>query len=148
MKKIKTNFCFYLTINPVDFHNNFNNTKHIVNLGLQKIEDCPKIYADSSAMILPTLIETFSASYPEAMKMKCPILPSDLDFARDICKDAALYFDPFDAKDIVNKIVELMDNKSLQVDFINKGSFLISEFETSKSRSVKYLNIFKKITNN
>lgn len=35
---------------------------------------------------MPTVLEVFSATYPEAMAL--PIVTSDLDFARDICDNA------------------------------------------------------------
>ena len=73
------------------------------------VENCPKLYNQADAMFLPTLLETFSASYPEAMKMERPILTSDLDFAKDICGDAALYFNPLDSYDIANKIKTIND---------------------------------------
>ena len=60
--------------------------------------ECPSLYRECDAMFLPTLAECFSASYAEAMKMEKPIVTTDLGFARSVCGDAALYFDPTDAR--------------------------------------------------
>ena len=51
-------------------------------------------------MILPTLLESFSATYIEAMFHGKTILTSDLDFARDVCGEAAFYFDPLNPQSI------------------------------------------------
>ena len=55
-------------------------------------------------MFLPTFLECFSASYAEAMLMKKPIITSNLGFAQNVCKDAAVYFDPCNPEDIIDKI--------------------------------------------
>ena len=38
------------------------------------IRECPSLYEQCDFMFLPTLLECFSASYAEAMKMRRPIL--------------------------------------------------------------------------
>ena len=73
----------------------------------------PMCTAQSDAMLLPTMLECFSASYPEAMVMKKPVLTSDLSFARSICGNAAIYFNPFDPADIADKIIGLVNDKTL-----------------------------------
>ena len=95
-------------------------------------------------MFLPTLLETFSASYPEAMKMKKPILTSYLDFALDICGDAALYFDPTSAEDIADKILMLSVDENLYQNLVSQGTERLKKFETPESRVKKYMEIFEK----
>ena len=68
------------------------------------------LYKSSNAMLLPTLIESFGIPYVEAMSLGVPILTSDLDFAHDVCGNAASYFDPFNAKDILNKMRDIVNN--------------------------------------
>lgn len=141
------NVVFYLTIESEIFSRFFKDDMSIVNLGPQLLEECPKLFMESDAMILPTLLETFSASYPEAMKMNVPILTSDLDFARDICKDAALYFNPLDPKDIADKIIQIMQNKTLRNHLIQNGRERLKIFETSTSRAEKYVHICNRVLN-
>ena len=77
-------------------------TDRILNLGPVDLEDLPNVYRASDALFLPTLLESFSGTYLEAMHYGLPILTTDLDFARNICRDAALYFDPENLDGIVN----------------------------------------------
>lgn len=63
--------------------------------------------ADASALLLPTLVESYGLIYLEAMACGRPILTSDRDFARWMCGDTALYFDPMDAGSIVQAIAAL-----------------------------------------
>jgi glycosyltransferase involved in cell wall biosynthesis len=94
---------------------------------------------------LPTLLEVFSASYPESMKMKKPILTSNYSFAKDVCKDAVLYFNPLDANDIVEKIEMIYKDENLYKELIKKGSERLRFFETAKSRAEKYIKIMEKL---
>jgi glycosyltransferase involved in cell wall biosynthesis len=92
-------------------------------------------------MFLPTLLECFSASYAEAMKMGLPILTSDLKFAREVCGDAAVYFDPVNAGDIAEKILELYDNPENQARMRARGFRRLKDFGTSQERAARYLEI-------
>jgi glycosyltransferase involved in cell wall biosynthesis len=137
---------FYITIDNESYEKIFKGLEDkVINLGSVETKYCPSLYEQCDALFLPTLLESFSASYPEAMKMKKPILTSNLSFAHSICKDAALYFDPLDPKDIAQKIIKLSQNRNLQEDLINKGLNQLQNFETAKSRAIKYLKICKQI---
>lgn len=118
---------------------------YIINHGLLKVAECPAFVFRFDAMFLPTLLECFSASYPEAMLMGKPILTSDLGFATSVCEDAALYFNPVDAKDIAKKMVELVSNSNLYVDLQNKGFKRLEAFNKPEIRAKKYLEILRKI---
>lgn len=138
---------FVLTIDKKSYELLFNDFKeYIINLEPISSELCPSAYEQSDALFLPTLLETFTASYPEAMKMNKPILTSNLSFAKDICKDAALYFEPLDSLDIANKIIELSLDKSLQKTMIIKGAECLRKFETAESRARNYVEIFEHIS--
>lgn len=137
---------FYVTLEEDVFSKIFKNKKDcIVNLGTVDINACPNLYSLSSAVFLPTLLETFSASYPEAMIMNKPILTSKLSFAKELCGDAALYFDPFNPKSIAEMIIDLSKNKSLYINQITKSQNRTKTFISGKDRTLRYLDIFEKI---
>lgn len=108
-------------------------------LGKISIEQCPSLYKQCDAMFLPTLLECFSASYAEAMRMERPILTSDLGFAHSLCKDAACYFNPTSAEDIADNIYQLATNKELQQSLVAKGKQLLSDFDNAEQRVQKLI---------
>ena len=116
---------------------------NIVFLGKVNIDQCPNIYQQSDFMFLPTLLECFSASYPEAMRMETPILTSDLPFARGLCGNSAVYFNPLSSSDISEKIVALAKNKVLQQELIEQGKEQLKTFDNSAARAKKYLRIIE-----
>lgn len=66
----------------------------IVNVGAVPMADVPALYQQVDALLLPTLLESFSGTYVDAMHHGVPVFTSDCDFARDVCGPAAFYFDP------------------------------------------------------
>ena len=123
----------------------FNGSNYISNLGPINPQETYKIYAEADALFMPSLLETFSANYPEAMKMELPIICSDFDFSRDICGDAALYFDAQNPLDIAEKIIELIANKELQQQLVAAGKKRLEKLETPESRAIKLLNLLTEI---
>ncbi|MFA5864694.1 MAG: glycosyltransferase [Phycisphaerae bacterium] len=103
-------------------------SEYIVNVGFLKQTDLANYYYNSDALILPTFLESFSGTYLEAMQFEVPILTSDLDFAHNICGDAALYFNPWSASEVVDKIILLKENIELRKTLVNNGKKQISTF--------------------
>ena len=137
-KKIK----FILTLPQDLFIKNFESSNDLIlNIGPIALNDCPYIYSKSDALFLPTLVETFTASYPEAMVMNKPILTSDYAFSRTVCRDAALYFDPYDINDVMTKILEITSNKDLCDSLIKKGIFCVNSMPNFKDMTKKYLDV-------
>jgi glycosyltransferase involved in cell wall biosynthesis len=119
--------------------------KYIINTGYIRPEDCPALYAECDFMFMPTLLECFSATYAEAMVMRKPILTSNLGFAHTVCKDAALYFDPLNAREILDKMHQLIGSPALQQQLIDKGVDNLTQFSSATQRAVQFLNICNKL---
>ncbi len=95
--------------------------EQIVNLGAIEQSDIPSYFKNCHALVLPTLLESFSTTYLEAMHCGLPILTSDLDFARDVCGEAALYFDPWSAESTEKAIVRLRGDPRLRSELAEAG---------------------------
>ncbi len=78
-------------------------------------------FEHSDGMFFPTLLESFSGTYIEAMHFGCPTITSDLDFAHEICGDAAIYCDPWSPESIKNTILRLKNEPHLREDLVEKG---------------------------
>lgn len=113
----------------------------IINVGFVPSKEGPSLYKECDIMFLPTLLECFSASYAEAMIMQKPIITSDMGFAHCVCKDAAVYFNPVDANDIADKLINLIDDKNLQVSLVEKGTEQLKQFGTSEDRAKGVLEL-------
>ncbi len=76
----------------------------VTNLGSVPHHRVPSLLAASSALFLPTNMETFGLPFAEAMAARIPVLTSDREFARWICGETAIYFEPADPISVANAI--------------------------------------------
>ncbi len=76
----------------------------ITNLGPLPSSEVMGALRASTALFLPSLAESFGLIYLEAMACGTPILTSDRDFARWMCGNLAVYFDPLDPVSIVDSV--------------------------------------------
>lgn len=67
----------------------------IENLGVLGSEELPSVYKSAGMVISPSVVETFSATYAEAILSGKYLAVADICSSREICKKAALYFNPF-----------------------------------------------------
>jgi len=138
------NFRFVLTLNREDYRNmSEEQARHILFLGRVSIYQVPSLYKQSDLMFMPTLMECFTATYPESMRMGIPVLTSDMPFATDVCGDAARYFDPLSPRSIGEAIHTLATSELLRSELSEKGQKRLEHFENAQSRALKYIEILK-----
>ena len=73
-------------------------------------EELSSLYKNALALVLPSLMEGFGLTTLEAMANKCLVLASGIPSIREICGDAAIYFNPFDIKDMTQKMKDVYLN--------------------------------------
>jgi glycosyltransferase involved in cell wall biosynthesis len=93
----------------------------IVNVGRLRQSQLAPYFRACQGLLMPTLLESFSGTYLEAMHFGLPILTSDLDFAQAICGPAALYFDPRSPAAMKDAILKLKNDPALGRELINAG---------------------------
>ena len=71
--------------------------------------DLEALNQNAYAFVYPSLNEGFGYPPLEAMKYGVPVAASGTSSIPEICGDAALYFDPYNASEIKNRIIQLMD---------------------------------------
>ncbi len=111
----------------------------IYNYGPMPVVDGPTLYRSCHIAFLPSLLETFSANYPEAMATGRPIITTDLDFARDACKQAALYYQPMCAVSAANAVLRLCSNEALWTVLVREGKRVLRELPTPQRKYQQYV---------
>lgn len=112
----------------------------IVNVGPIPVSRGPELYRTSHIMFLPSVLETFSANYPEAMAMGIPIVTTDLGFAREICGAAASYYTPMDANAAARAISEICHNQELWRALVSNGKRVLRTLPTQETKYELYKN--------
>ena len=112
-------------------------------LGAVPIRRCPSLYRQSSMMFLPTLVECFTASYPEAMRMRVPVVTTDLSFAHGICGEAAEYFSPTDPAAAGEAIFRVATDPERRARLVAAGTEKLRSFDDSRTRARKFIRLIE-----
>lgn len=105
-----------------------------------------ELYKDTDFVLLPTVAEASTAVYPESFISHKVLLTSKVDFALELCGDAAIYFDPYDALDIAKQIIYIVNSPMLQKNLVEKGlSQLQKSYLTPKDKWLKQKELILKL---
>jgi len=102
------------------------------NMGLEKSvlfygevsdEELSALYKNALALVIPSLMEGFGLPALEAMANKCLVLASDIPALREVCVDAAIYFNPSKTEEIAQKMTSVLHSNDTYhySDKIKKG---------------------------
>ena len=120
-------------------------SSNIDNRGPIAVADAPKLFDECDVCFFPTVLEVFSATYPESMSRQIPIVTSDLPFARDACGNAALYFQPDDATDAAKAVLRVIDDQELASCLIANGVKRLAQLPTPKDKYDAYVSILREL---
>ncbi|MDI3463015.1 MAG: hypothetical protein OJF50_001836 [Nitrospira sp.] len=118
----------------------------IVNIGPVPVSRGPEVYRTSHILFLPSVLETFSANYPEAMAMGVPIVTTDLGFAREVCREAASYFEPMNARDAACAIGDLCKDEMLWKSLVSRGKGILQALPTQEKKYELYTNCIRDLS--
>lgn len=115
--------------------------KDIVFLGGIPVTECPNLYEQCDVVFQPSLLECFSAVYPEAMRMQKPIITTDLGFAHSLCGEAALYYDALSPESFGEAIYRLAHDNKLRGKLIKAGEIQLKSYDNYEERAKKLIGI-------
>lgn len=138
-------FRFILTIPEVDLYIPERVKSNFLLIGKVDVAECPNLYQQSDIMILPSLLECFSATYPEAMKMEVPIVTTDLEFAKGLCGDAACYYNAIDSVSAAEAIYRVATDKDYAKQLVENGKKQLLTYDNYEKRVDKLIRILEDI---
>lgn len=104
----------------------------ILFLGFITDEQLVALYKRAQGYIFPSFAEGFGLPLLEAMAMGTPVVSSNATSLPEIGGDAALYFDPYNVDDMVEKISHILNDQKLRKSLIEKGSKRYQKFSWEK----------------
>jgi len=102
-------------------------------LGYVDAEELAWLYREARIVAFPSLYEGFGLPAIEALWAGSPLLCSDIPVLREVAGDAALYAPVDQAEEFAQRIVEIIENRALACDLIEKGRARAQEFQWSLS---------------
>lgn len=105
-------------------------TRQVVFLGFVPIETIYSMYKYATALVMASHFGPSNMPPIEAIEIGCPVLCSDLGGHREICGDAAIYFNSFDSNSISTAMKIVAGNRNFWLERIDKQKF-ITKFNTN-----------------
>lgn len=119
---------------------------NILFIGKVDVSEVPFLYEQSDIMFMPSLLECFSATYPEAMRMGKPIVTTDLEFARGLCEEAACYYSAINAVSAAEAIYKVATDRLYSKQLIENGKMQLHKFDNYEQRAEKLVKILESIS--
>lgn len=93
----------------------------IAMLGSVRYERLHQLYDLCDLFVCPSYSESFGHPLVEAMASGLPVIAANLPVHREVCGDAAAYFDAFDEASLAREIARVLDDQRLAAEMREKG---------------------------
>ncbi|MFA4880041.1 MAG: glycosyltransferase family 1 protein [Candidatus Doudnabacteria bacterium] len=104
----------------------------IIEKGFVSEEEKWQILQSATAFVFPSFYEGFGMPLLEAFAADVPVAVSNTSSLPEIGGDACVYFNPDNVDDITRKIREVLENKNLRQNLIQKGQMRLANFGWQK----------------
>ncbi|MHC1749550.1 MAG: glycosyltransferase family 4 protein [Cellulosilyticaceae bacterium] len=96
------------------------------------------LYKQATLFVSPSLYEGFGLPPLEAMIRKVPVAISNIEIFKEICGDAAYYFDPLKPQEIAQQLIKIITDTGLKTRLIARGFERAQEFTWEKTAKQTY----------
>jgi glycosyltransferase involved in cell wall biosynthesis len=115
----------------------------IKELGYIEDDELIRLYSMAKVFVYPSLFEGFGLPVLEAMACGTPVITSNSSALPEVGGEAVLYVDPKNEENITTKMIELLENESLQEELTIKGMSR-SKLFSWKNTATKTIELFKR----
>lgn len=89
------------------------NIDKVIFTGYISDEELKSLYENAACFVYPSFYEGFGLPPIEAMTCGCPVVVSYTSSLKEVCGENAVYCNPYDSKDIANKINSVLESNSI-----------------------------------
>lgn len=101
-------------------------------------EELSRLYAEATALLVPSVYEGFGLMLLEAMERGVPVICSDIPVFHEVAGDAALFVDPHDANAWRIAMDRIVSDQVLREDLIKRGQIRNQEFSWDKTAQLTW----------
>lgn len=102
-------------------------------LGSVSHEVLPYLYAQATAYVFPSRLESFGLTPLEAMVTRTPVVASDATSIPEICGDAPEYFDPENPDDLARALDHVLSNPERRRSLVEAGENRVRSFNWNET---------------
>jgi glycosyltransferase involved in cell wall biosynthesis len=118
--------------------------KDIICLNYVTDENLVRLYNTAELFVYPSLYEGFGLPVLEAMACGTPVITSNVSSLPEVAGSAAILVDPYSVEDIIKAIKNIVQDKELKNDLIERGLERSKVFSWGKA-SKETLEIFENL---
>lgn len=126
---------------------NLNRLDNINYLGKLPQNSLQSLYDETDIIMNLSELESFSNNYMEAWKAGIAQICSDRDFSRHICRDSALFIEPFDTEKSAYQITQLISNPDELNKLAASGKQCFHELTAPSEYIDTTINLIKTLNN-
>lgn len=115
----------------VEFFRKWNIADRVVHISADEAQ-MASLYSHALCFVFPSHYEGFGIPIIEAFSYGCPVCLSDASCFPEVAADAAVYFNPNDAKSMHDALLELIKHETLRKELRLKGLQRVKEFSLER----------------
>ena len=105
----------------------------LVRVGYVTDPQLKALYQHATCFVFPSFYEGFGIPPLEAMACGCPVIASTAPAVREVCGDAALYFDPTNPRSLANRLQAMFADPALRADMRSAGLERVSSYSWERA---------------
>lgn len=113
-------------------------------LGYVPDEDLPALYRHAEVFVFPSLHEGFGIPIVEAMASGTPVITSNTSAMPEIAGNAAIFVDPYNVKEISERMAEILMNENLR-DMLTERGFAQAQKYSWHKTAQKTLEVYQSV---
>ena len=117
--------------------------EHIVLAGRVSDDELKTLYRHAVALIFPSIYEGFGLPPLEAMAHGCVVLASNIEPVREVCAEAAVYFDPFAPEQIASVFRQALSGTFDRARLVRAGRQRASLYTWQASAEALRCTVYK-----
>lgn len=120
-----------LGVGSIDFSKYVKNKSKFIFKGYVSDKELNSYFSNAFSFIYPTLNEGYGYPPIKAMEYNTPVLASAITSVTEVCKDAALYFNPLSINEIKTRILTLLNQSDVRDRIVLNGNRVVSDLKDS-----------------
>jgi glycosyltransferase involved in cell wall biosynthesis len=155
LKEAYPGIVLILTFNAADHAEHFRHyekmaedlgvSRHVAFIGRVRQDQVGALYRAADLFVFPSISESFGYPMLEAIACGLPVAASELPVHREICREAALYFDPNDGRSCADCIQTLLEQSAVRGQLLAGGREVLERFDWGWQRyAAEFVNLLER----